>query len=292
MKTFPPVIKWFGSKRPVAQVLAEYFRQSETYYEPFIGGGAMLPYAKSKFGFASDIIPELINLWNFIKSDPKLVADEYRRRWQRLQIEGSSVYYEVRDSFNKTRNPLDFLFITRTCVNGMIRYNSAGDFNNSFHISRPGINPDTLEQILFQWNKVIQSITFLNVDYRECLAPVKRGDFVFLDPPYGGTKDRYSRSEFCLEDFYSELSRLNSVDAYWMLTFDGRSGERVYNYAPPKELFKFKFSIHTGNSAFSRLIDKKKDVISESVYLNFEPSNIFGSFFDESLYDAAFPICY
>lgn len=47
MKTFPPVIKWFGSKRPVAQVLAEYFRQSETYYEPFIGGGAMLPYAKS-----------------------------------------------------------------------------------------------------------------------------------------------------------------------------------------------------------------------------------------------------
>lgn len=290
MKPFPPVIKWFGSKRPIAKTLAEHFRQCETYYEPFIGGGAMLPFAKSKFGFASDIIPELINLWNLIKSDPKFVADEYRKRWHRLQIEGSPVYYEVRDSFNKTRNPLDFLFITRTCVNGMIRYNSDGDFNNSFHLSRPGINPDTLEQILFQWSKAIQSTTFLNVDYRECLASVKEGDFVFLDPPYGGTKDRYTHSEFCLNDLYSELDRLNSIGAYWMLTFDGSSGERVYNYAPPQDLFKHKFSVYTGNSAFSRLIDKKKNAISESVYLNFEPANIFSSLFYENFNDVAFPV--
>lgn len=283
MKSFSPVIKWFGSKRPIASRLAVHFKECQTYYEPFVGGGAMLPFAKASRGFASDIIPELIALWNLIKTDPKLVAEEYRKRWQRLQAEGQSVYYEVRDSFNATRNCLDFLFITRTCVNGMIRYNSDGDFNNSFHLSRPGINPDSLERIIMQWSTVIQKISFLNIDYRECLESVKKNDFVFLDPPYGGTKDRYTHSEFNLYDFYAQLERLNSLGAFWLLTFDGSSGERVYNFAPPKEVYRYKFSLNTGNSAFSRLIDKKKDVISESVYLNFEPSNVFGGLFDETL---------
>ena len=281
MKPLPPVIKWFGSKRPVAQLLSEHFRTANTYFEPFVGGGAMLPFARCAKGYASDIIPELINLWNLIKSEPKLVAEEYRMRWQRLQKEGSCVYYEIRDTFNKTRNCLDFLFITRTCVNGMIRYNSDGEFNNSFHLSRPGINPDTLEKILYQWSYAIKKITFLNVDYRECLSNAAKGDFVFLDPPYGGTKDRYTHSEFNLHDFYNELDRLNSIGVYWMLTFDGSSGDRVYNYSPPTEVYKHRFSVNTGISAFSRLIDKKKDDISESVYLNFEPSNVFGGLFDE-----------
>lgn len=285
MKPFPPVIKWFGSKRPIAQLLAEYFCPCPTYYEPFVGGGAMLPFAKSSAGFAGDIIPELIDLWNTIKTNPQYVAEEYRKRWERLQKEGPNVYYEVRDAFNHTRNCLDFLFITRTCVNGMIRYNGDGDFNNSFHLSRPGINPYTLERILLQWSYAIRKITFMNADYRECLETVNKGDFVFLDPPYGGTKDRYTHAEFNLSDFYNELDRLNSVGALWMLTFDGSSGSRVYNFAPPQEVYKHRFSVNTGISAFSRLIDKKKDEISESVYLNFEPMNVFGSLFNEAFED-------
>ncbi len=280
MKPFPPVIKWFGSKRPVAQILSEYLLPCSTYYEPFVGGGAMIPFAKSLCGIASDIIPELIDLWNIIKSDPLFVAEEYRKRWERLQAEGANVYYEIRDEFNNTRNSLDFLFITRTCVNGMIRYNSNGEFNNSFHLSRPGINPHTLKRILSQWSHAIQNFTFLNVDYRECLSTICKGDFVFLDPPYGGTKDRYTHSVFNLSDFYNELERLNSIGAFWMLTFDGSSGDRVYNFAPPNELFKYKFSVNTGISAFSRLIDKKKDEISESVYLNFYPANVLGGLID------------
>lgn len=286
MKPFPPVIKWFGSKRTVASELSQYILPATRYFEPFVGGGAMLPFSKSTCGFASDIIPELIELWNMIKADPKLVAEAYRTRWELLQRDGQEVYYNVRDNFNKTRNCLDFLFITRTCVNGMIRYNSDGDFNNSFHLSRPGINPDTLSRILIQWSTVIRKIEFMNVDYRECLSEVHNGDFVFLDPPYGGTKDRYTHSEFSLSDFYSELERLNSVGAYWMLTFDGSSGDRVYNFAPPAELYRHKFSVNTGNSSFSKLIEKKKDVISESVYLNFKPTNSFGSLFDEVFQDS------
>lgn len=287
MKPLPPVIKWFGSKRPVATLLSQYILEAPRYFEPFVGGGALMPFAKSDIGFASDIIPELIELWNLIKTDPLYVAEEYRLRWEQLQKEGPDVYYKVRDNFNKTRNCLDFLFLTRTCVNGMIRYNSEGEFNNSFHLSRPGIKPSSLSNILTLWSKHIKNIEFLNVDYRICLSEAKRGDFVFLDPPYAGTKDRYTHAEFNHAELFIELERLNSIGAKWMLTFDGSSGKRVYNYAPSVEIYRHKFSVNSGSSAFSKLIDKKKDIITESVYLNFKPSESCGSLFDKIFEESA-----
>lgn len=269
MANIPPVIKWFGSKRMVAAGLSQRFPEYERYFEPFVGGGAMLPYSWAHEGFASDIIPELIALWTLIKENPLMVAEEYRRRWERLQKEGATVYYEIRDRFNRTKDCLDFLFITRTCVNGMIRYNSEGEFNNSFHLSRPGINPDTLKKQLLNWSEFVRDITFLTADYRDCLAEARRGDFVFLDPPYGGTKDRYTKVEFDIEALYLELDRLNRIGVKWMMTFDGEAGERKYNFAPPQELYCQKFPIRTGLSSFKKVMENKNESISESVYLNF-----------------------
>lgn len=285
MKTYPPVIKWSGSKRLVAPQLSEYIKKTETYFEPFVGGGAMLPFSKSSCGFASDIIPELIDLWNNIKTNPNLVAEEYRIRWNKLQSEGADVFYQVRDSFNKTRNCFDFLFLTRTCVNGKIRYNKNQEFNNAYHLTRPGINPETLKAQMLLWSSKISKIEFLNTDYRDCLSRVKKGDFVFLDPPYGGTKDFYTCQEFDFEALYKELDRLNTIGAYWMLTFDGCAGNRNYNYAPPQDVYKQKFFINTGNSAFKKVMDNQKDKIQESVYLNFEHTNIQRSLFDNLFYN-------
>ena len=161
MKAYPAVIKWFGSKRVVAEQLSKYIINTERYYEPFVGGGALMPFAKSNECYASDIIPELINLWQNIKDNPILVADEYEKRWLKMQLEGPSVYYEIRDNFNQTKDCFDFLFLTRTCVNGMIRYNDKGEFNNSLHLSRPGINPQTLRNIINKWSYSIRNFTFL-----------------------------------------------------------------------------------------------------------------------------------
>ena len=272
MKPLQPVIKWSGSKRVVAEQLAEFFQPARTYYEPFVGGGSMMPFSKANKGKASDIIPELISLWNEIKDNPEKVSVAYAERWKRLQTDGYQVYYEIRDSFNATRDPMDFLFLTRTCLNGMIRYNSAGEFNNSFHLTRPGIAPYRLTQIIRQWHQYIRKFDFLNTDYRECLADVKAGDFVFLDPPYGGTKSRYTQTPFSLDDLYKTLDSLNSKGVYWMLTFDGTSGERTYSYAPPEELYKVTFKIKTGKSAFRKVIDKVQEDIHESVYLNYKSS--------------------
>ena len=267
-----PVIKWSGSKRSVALELSRFIGNQNRYIEPFLGGGAMLPFRQISKALASDIIPELINLWNQIKNNPEKVADEYKMRWDRLQIEGHNVFYEIRDSFNKTKNEFDFLFLTRTCVNGLIRYNNNGEFNNSMHKNRPGINPKGFKDIILKWNYFIKDVEFRNCDYRETLADVSKNDFIFLDPPYGGTKDRYTRTVFNLDHFYNELDRLNSVGAKWILTFDGVAGIREYNYQLPKEIFKYKTEIRTGNSPFTKVMKTTIDAVYESVYLNFYPA--------------------
>lgn len=277
MKTFkqkliPPVIKWTGSKRSIAHQIARLFPVSNRFFDPFVGGGAILPLFQRKPAIAGDVIPELIALWILIKDQPDRVISEYDKRWDKLQTEGYQVYYAIRDRFNKTKDPLDLLFLSRTCVNGLIRYNKEGKFNNSLHHTRPGIHPKRLGEIIRNWSRWVQNITFYNQDYRLTLSEVKRGDVVFLDPPYVGTHSRYLLQSFDYDAFYTELERLNNLGVNWILTLDGEAGDRSYDSKIPKDLFKTNFKLFTGKSPFSKVMNRKQDKILESVYLNFEPA--------------------
>lgn len=231
----------------------------------------MLPFRPSNIGIAGDVISELIHLWIIIRDKPESIVNEYQLRWKRLQNEGHTAYYEIRNSFNITRNPHDFLFLSRTCVNGLIRFNKNGDFNNSLHHTRPGIAPQRLSKLIHQWSYYIQNVTFLVADYRQTLENVKTGDLVFLDPPYNGTKGRYIPQNFNFEEFYFELERLNNIGAKWVLTFDGMAGRRNYKSTIPSHLYKVQLGLPTGNSPFTKLMKTSLDSVVESVYLNFEP---------------------
>lgn len=269
-----PVIKWTGSKGKVASSIATLFPQkiSGRYFEPFVGGGALLPYkGLATIGLAGDIIPELIGIWNYIKTSPGVVASEYEVRWSSLQENGYPEYYKIRDSFNNNRDPLDLLFLTRTCVNGLVRFNKKGDFNNSLHHTRPGINPSEFRKICYQWSTYIQKVEFVVDDYRNTLHSTMNGDVVFLDPPYGGTKGRYQPTNFDLSAFFNELDRLNSIGAKWILTFDGIAGSREYNTQVPRDLYQTFLPLPTGNSPFTKLMNAGIDAVVESVYLNFQP---------------------
>lgn len=265
-----PVIKWTGSKRAIAPILSPLMPNTPRAFEPFVGGGAILPFHKAPHVFASDIIPELIALWVLIKESPEEVAKGYSKRWERLRAEGHIAYYDIRKNFNKTRNPVDLLFLSRTCVNGLIRFNNSGEFNNSLHHTRPGISPAKLKQILTQWSSCLTNVHFLHSDYRDALLDVRPGDFVFLDPPYAGTVGRYMPQDFDIPSFYSELERLNSLDVKWIVTFDGVAGQREYKSGIPEGLYLKKHLLPTGNSPFTKLMGTSIDAVYESVYLNFE----------------------
>jgi len=272
----PPVIKWPGSKRSIAPFLGHLFPEKARYFEPFVGGGAMLPFCQSPTAFASDIIPELIALWVAIRDAPQEVSDGYRERWLCRQRDGHTVYYAIRDRFNKGRDPIDFLFLSRTCVNGLIRFNRNGGFNNSLHHTRPGIGPERLDEVLCCWSRAVQGVSFEACDYREALSQMREGDFAFLDPPYEATRGRYRPDAFDVEEFYEQLQRLNEIGAKWMLTYDGRAGVRKYAASLPENLYTSKLGIATGHSPFTRLMGTTLDEVVESVYLNYEPPRQFG----------------
>ena len=269
---FEPVIKWSGSKRSVAPFLARLFPAAARYFEPFVGGGAMLPFRPCREARAGDVMPELIALWIAIRDEPDAVARGYETRWRRLQREGHTAFYAIREDFNRKRGAHDFLFLTRTCVNGLIRFNGDGDFNNSLHHTRPGIAPPRLREIIGRWSLALQNVTFATADFRETLSTVKCGDFVFLDPPYAGTRGRYRREPFAVGLFFDELERLNRIGAKWVVTFDGTAGERSYDTSLPDGLFRTRLALPTGNSPFTKLMRIGVDAVVESVYLNFEPS--------------------
>lgn len=265
---FKPVIKWSGSKRSQANIIKSYIDFSfNTYIEPFIGGGSVLYQISPPNGICGDICKPLIDLWNEIKKNPLSLSNEYKIRWEMLQKQGYEVYYKIRDRFNKENNPMDLLFLSRTCVNGLIRFNSKGEFNNSLHHTRPGINPEKLKDIILEWSERIKGCTFDCYDYRETLENAKKGDLVYLDPPYFHTKGRYyGKIEF--DEFVNQLYELNKKNVKFILSFDGIRGDNNYLVDIPKELFKRHKLLPSGNSSFKKVMGKESVSVFESLYLN------------------------
>ncbi len=265
---FKPVIKWSGSKRSQSARIKEYLPEKfNRYYEPFIGGGSMLYAINPSNAVCGDICEPLIGLWKKIKNNPIELAEAYRIRWTKLHTEGYQIYYSIRDDFNKNHYPEDLLFLSRTCVNGLIRFNANGEFNNSLHHTRPGISPDSLASIIMDWSKHVQGAEFIAGDYTDITTEAKTGDLIYLDPPYFHTKGRYYGT-IDFDAFLDYLEQLNNKGIKYMLSFDGIRGEDDFTVALPKELYKRHELIPSGNSSFKKVMDKQKLQVYESLYLN------------------------
>ncbi|MCI8362963.1 Dam family site-specific DNA-(adenine-N6)-methyltransferase [Lachnospiraceae bacterium WCA-9-b2] len=265
---FKPVIKWSGSKRSQADMIKTFLPENYgTYFEPFLGGGSILYAITPLNAVCGDICTPLIDLWNEIKNHPDELAEAYKVRWSRLQEEGYPVYYEIRDVFNREHKPEDLLFLSRTCVNGLIRFNANGEFNNSLHHTRPGIAPNSLEKIIKDWSKHIQNTKFVAQQYFETTSEAKEGDLIYLDPPYFHTKGRYYGS-IDYKTFLTYLESLNRKGIKYMLSFDGIRGEDNYTVDLPKDLYKRHEFIPSGNSSFKKVMNKQNLQVFESLYLN------------------------
>ena len=264
-----PFIKWSGSKRSQAEKIVSYFPKNiNTYYEPFLGSGAILGYLKPERAVGSDINKPLVLLWRELQNNPQKIADDYKKKWDKLQKDGHIYFYKIRDKFNREQSPLDFLFLTRTCANGLIRYNKNGKFNNSLHHNRKGIRPDQFKKIISEWSSVVKNYKFLNVGYTEATRSTKRNDFIYLDPPYFNTGTRYFGT-IDYENFLKYLANLNDRGLKFALSYDGKRGNQSYIVNIPKNLYKRHILIHSGNSTFNKIQNKKIETVYESLYLNY-----------------------
>lgn len=266
-RSVPSLIKWTGSKRSQAARIAALIPPYRCYYEPFIGGGAMLYLAGHAGAVAADMYAPLIELWRLLQSRPGEVVADYGAQWQRLQ-RGVSYYYEVRGRFNEQPNPLDLNFLLRTCVNGIVRFNRRGEFNNSYHLSRRGMQPERFAAAVARWMPVIQGVRFECQDYEATVASAGRGDFVYLDPPYAGNYQRYV-SDLDIKRFWGVLDGLNSRGVLWALSFDGGRGEHDLTHAVPCELYRRRVLLACGVSAVHKVLNGPLERVQESLYLNY-----------------------
>lgn len=277
MKTSQPVIKWSGSKRSQAATILKYFpKDIDTYYEPFCGGASMLNALihsgiSVRHFICTDINKDLINLWNYIKCKPYDIVEYYTDKWKLMNEKKDSsqsfkreFYEKIRDNFNNKRNPLDFMFLDRTCFNGLIRYNSEGKFNSPYHLNRNGIQPDKFAKIVEEWSDSLNNndVFFRCCSYEE--IKTTENDFMYLDPPYANTKGMYF-GNFNNEDFFKWLKKQSSK---WILSYDGKSGEDDHTYEVPQYLYNEHVYIKSGNSSFKRIKETDKDaMVYESLYI-------------------------
>ena len=272
---FQPAIKWSGSKRSQCDEIISYFpRKIETYYESFLGGGSVAyrlmnsDINVNKF-VLSDLNSDLINLYKLIQNDYKSVVSHYELLWNELNkdsdFERKKLYFaEIRKRLNEKHDPKDFMFIMRTTTNGMPRYNSDGEFNNSFHITRNGIEPFRLEKILKEWNDTLNNhnVEFINASYDE-FCP-NENDFCYYDPPYANTKGMY----FGAIDNGKFFSFLSDLKCPYCFSFDGYYEDEDSTYDVPKSVYDEHVYLKNGNSSFRRVIGNKTDkIIYESLYI-------------------------
>ena len=272
---FEPVIKWSGSKRSQAENILTYFpKEINTYYEPFCGGASVLRRLlssdiKVNRYVCSDLNSGLIDLWNEIVNNPERVSSYYNRLWNELNVDDDKqrkkeYFATVRERYNREHNPLDFMFIMRTTTNGMPRYNRDGEFNNSFHVTRNGIVPETLEKIIYEWSELLNKnkVEFIACSYDE-IKP-KENDFVYLDPPYANTKGMY----YGTIDYEKLWNWLRNLPCKYALSFDGISGEEDNTWNVPQDVYSRHEYLLNGNSSFKRTIGKSNNsIVYESLYL-------------------------
>lgn len=273
-----PVIKWSGSKRSQSESIVNLMpKEIDIYYEPFCGGCSILYQLlvsdiKVNRYRVSDLNNDLISLWQMIKDNPSDVYLGYDKLWKELNINSDlerkkKYYFKTRDRFNEEKSPVDFMFIMRTTVNGMPRYNKSGVFNNAFHVTRNGIMPDKLEKIVKDWSKLLnendvefQSCSYVNIQSN-------KNDFIYLDPPYAGVKGMY----YGAIDYDLLWNWLRKQDGKYILSFDGKISTEDFTYAVPNDIYKNHIYLESGNSSFRRTTgNSNNEYVLESLYKNYD----------------------
>lgn len=191
-KLVAPFVKWVGGKRQLLPEIKKYSpKKFKTYFEPFVGGGAVLFELQPNQAIINDINKELMNLYSVIQNNVYELIDILSN--QNEYSNTSECYYKIREldrepqKYNKLtgiERAARILYLNKTCYNGLYRVNSMGEFNSPFGSYK---NPNIINEIILKavskyFNEA--KIKFLSEDFEKATKTAKKGDFIYFDPPY------------------------------------------------------------------------------------------------------------
>ena len=275
MKT-PHPIPYQGSKRNLAKYILPFFPEGvDTLFEPFAGSAAIsiatALYGKAKRFYINDVNIPLMTLWDEIINHPNRISEQYKHLWLKQQGNERKYYDFVRDEFNKTKRPDYLLYLLARCVKASVRYNIYGEFNQSPDNRRLGRNPQTMAADIMAVSKLlIGKVITTSLDYKKVLSLAKPTDLIYMDPPYQGvcaTGDPRYFSGIDFDEFMRELKKLNQRNVPFILSYDGRTGQKSYGKSLPEELGMYRLEVDAGRSSQATLLGRN-DITFESVYLS------------------------
>ena len=226
-----PFVKWAGGKRQLLPQIKERMPEKyNRYYEPFIGGGAVMFDLLPKDAIINDINKSLINAYRQICYQPELFLQTIHKLDSEMWEDGKEYYYALRAHYNdkmmKSEYDVElaalFVFINKHCFNGLYRVNGKGLFNVPYNNSRKN---SVDANMIMEISNYLKGVTILEGDFEVACANVKKGDFVFIDSPYAPLNptsfEAYTKEGFNIES-HRRLARLfdelTERGCYCMLT--------------------------------------------------------------------------
>ncbi len=226
-----PFVKWAGGKRQLIPQIRERMPEKyNDYYEPFVGGGAVIFDLLPANALINDINKALINTYTTICNEPDAFLKEVNRLDNDMWEDGKKYYYSIREHYNDKlmRSEYDvelaalFVFINKHCFNGLYRVNGKGLFNVPYNNSRR-VSVD--EDVIIATSEYLRGVTIIDGDFEQACKNAKKGDFVFIDSPYAPLNptsfESYTKEGFDIEShkrlakLYDELT---ARGCYCMLT--------------------------------------------------------------------------
>ena len=243
-----PIVKWVGGKRQLMFELLKNMPETyNRYFEPFIGGGALFFELQPQNGYISDMNEELINLYTVVRDDVyELIEDLNKHKVSKeyflkiRNLDRTEKYNKLSDIQKASR----FIYLNRTCFNGMYRVNSQGQFNVPFGNYK---NPRIVDaENLINCSKLLKNTEIYCADFSEILNKVQKGDFVYFDPPYvplnetssftSYTKDGFDLDmQFKLRDICDELDSLGVM--FMLSNSDTKLVNELYSNYEIKKVF-------------------------------------------------------
>ena len=227
-----PILKWAGGKAQLLPYIREMLPPVwNRYYEPFLGGGAVLLDLAPPQATVNDINPELVNMYAQVRAEADAVIaclKELDARHERAADAGA-FYYAMRALFNERRGSgtpeqaARLIYLNKHCFNGLFRVNAGGSFNVPFNNRRRG--ESFCEKNVRAVSGYLHHVHILHGDFEAALRPVQKGDFVFFDSPYAPLNPTsftdYTKEGFDYEDHVrlaDVFRRLSARGVHCMLT--------------------------------------------------------------------------
>lgn len=212
-----PFVKWAGGKRQLLPHIKERMpEQYNNYYEPFVGGGAVMFELLPANALINDINKALINTYKQIQNAPEAFLKTVKKLDEEMWEDGKEYYYFLREHYNdkliEEEFDVDlaalFVFINKHCFNGLYRVNGRGLFNVPYNNSR---RTSVDENAIMETSEYLKGVTIIDGDFEVACRNAKKGDFVFIDSPYAPLNptsfESYTKEGFDIES-HKRLAKL------------------------------------------------------------------------------------